>query len=122
AAAFEASRSKVRDGTVFMAASIGIPGQLVREMPQEKRMELFRDLFVTTKKGKVAGEKEIKQGGWTGKEYAIEFSDVRMRMQLYVEDGFGLYAMVEAATEERLKGKDVDSFFASFVLTPKDKQ
>ena len=120
AAALEASRSKVRDGTVFLAASIGVPGPLVKEMPEEKRMGLYRDLFVTSKKGKVTGEKEIKQGAWAGKEYAVEFAETRMRMQLFMDGGFGFYAMAEGASEERLAAKDVDRFFASFKLQAKE--
>jgi hypothetical protein len=121
-AEIEASRTKIKDGTTFTAASVGVPAQIVKELTEEKRGELYRNLFVSTKKGKITGEKEIKQGDWTGKEYAVDFSETKMRMQLYILDGFGFYAMTEAASEDRLKAKDINGFFKSFKLKEKEKE
>jgi hypothetical protein len=116
----EISASEVADGTTFVGASVGIPQAVLKEIAEEKRMGLYRDLFVTSKKGKIASEKDIKQGDWPGKEYMVELPETRMRMQLYVLDGYGFYAMVEGDTDDRLKAKDVDRFFASFKLKAKE--
>jgi hypothetical protein len=105
-----------KDGTVFTAASIGIPAAVVKTIPADQRMDTYRDMVMTPLKGKVVETKNIKQGNMAGKEYLIETPKSVMRMQLYMLGGFGFFAMVEGKTKDRVTEKDAESFYASFKL------
>jgi Concanavalin A-like lectin/glucanases superfamily len=114
--AAEVATSQLADGTNFIAASIGMPAVLLREVPAERRLEVYRDVFLKAANGQIVSETEIGQGRFTGKEYFIDLPNGQMRMQLLMLGGAGCYAMVETSSIERLATRDVDEYFDSFKI------
>jgi hypothetical protein len=114
--AAEVATTQLADGTRFIAASIGVPAVLLREIPPENRLEIYRDIFLKQLNGQVVSETGIVQGRFTGKEYLIDLPSGQLRMQLLMLGGAGCYAMVETNSIERLAARDVDEYFDSFKI------
>jgi hypothetical protein len=112
----EFASSQLADGTKFIAASIGMPGVLLREIPEDRRTEMYRDVFLKAANGKIVSETEIRQGRFKGKDYLIDLPSGQMRMQLLMLGGAGCYAMVETSSIERLATRDVDEYFDTFKI------
>ena len=114
--AVEISYSQQADGTKFVAASIGMPAALLREIPEDVRLEIYRDAFLNPANATIVSETEIRQGRYSGKEYLVDLPRGQMRMQLLMLGGAGCYAIVEAPSIERLATRDVDEYFESFKI------
>ena len=112
----EFSTTLMSDGTRFTAASLGLPAAFLREVPEEHRLELYRDAFLKGANGQIVSETEIRQGKFAGREYLVDLPTGQLRMQLLMLGGAGCYAMVETNAIERLAMRDVDEFFDSFKI------
>jgi outer membrane protein assembly factor BamE (lipoprotein component of BamABCDE complex) len=97
--------------TSFVGASIGIPAVLVRDIPAEKRFEVFQRVIVKTLNGKVTKDKDINQGAIPGKEYEIELPKGAARMQLYTVAGWVIYALAVSPDAAAVNGQQADQFF-----------
>jgi hypothetical protein len=117
----EMAQTTLKDGTKFVAMSVGIPAKIIKEIPPDQRWNPYRDIVMESMKGKSPDEKDIELGGKKGKEYLFETSKTTVRMQLYLQGGFGIYAFVEGDSKERVNAKDADDFFASLKWVEKDK-
>jgi len=116
----EMAQTTRKDGTIFTAASFGVPALIMRQIPADERQGFFRDALVKQLRGKVVKDKDIKLGKWSGKEYSIERPGGVARMQLYIVYGFVLHAIVEGKTKEQVNSKEANAFFTSFKLSQKD--
>jgi hypothetical protein len=110
------------DDTKFTAGSAGVPAALIRDIPLDKRFEMFSDAFTKALDGKITDETQIKQGEIPGKRYEIEKKDGAARMDLYLYVGWVLYATVEGKSKDDLKTKEATAFFDSFKLTQPEKK
>jgi hypothetical protein len=118
----EGSASTSKDGTIFLGASIGIPAVMMRDIPKERRFDVFRDVLVKEMKGKVSDEKDIKQDIVEGKEYQIERPEGFARLQLYTVSGWVIYALVEGKTKDDVTSKKANAFFDSLKMSDKAKE
>jgi hypothetical protein len=105
-----------------VAASVGIPAVVIKEIPEEKRFEVVRDSIVKQLNGKVAKESDIKQEQVQGKEYQIEGEKSKARMQLYVIRGWVMFAVVEGESTEKVNSREAQAFFSAFKLSEKAKK
>jgi hypothetical protein len=115
----ETAEVATNDGTIYTAASVGIPAVVIRQIPEGERFDTLRDVIVKQLKGKVGEEKDLKQGNVAGKEYDIEGGQGAVRMQLFLKGGWVMYAIVDGKNKESVMGKEADAFFASFKLIEK---
>jgi S1-C subfamily serine protease len=104
------------DGATYTAAALGIPVVLLRDIPPSKRLEEPRDAIVSSLKGRIIEQKDIKQDPVPGKEYLVRTSKGMARIQLYNVAGWFLYAVVEGRTQDDVNSQQADAFFASFKL------
>jgi hypothetical protein len=112
----EVAYSQMADGAKFNAAWIGFPAALLREVPEDKRFELYRDVFIKPANGRIVSEADLSQGRYKGKDYLIDLPNGQMRMQLLMLGGAGCFAYVETGSIERLAARDVEEYFASFKI------
>jgi hypothetical protein len=118
----ETSYAVLKDGTKFNAGSAGIPAALLRDIPLDKRFDTFSDSFIKSLNGKSSEESDIKQGSIPGKRYQIEGGNGAIRMDLYMNAGWIMFALVDAKTKDDLDSKEAKAFFDSFKLTqPENK-
>jgi len=115
----ESAESALNDGTTYIAASIGVPAVVMRQIPMEERFPVFRDMLVKEMRGMVTGEKDIEQGGVAGKEYQIKGGRGAVRMQLYLNGGWVMYALVDGRTRAIVTSTKADAFFSSFKMLDK---
>jgi hypothetical protein len=118
----EVSQSTQSDGTFFLSASIGIPGDLMREVPVDKRFSVMRDALLTWYKGKVTGEKNIAIGSIPGKEYQLDTPKGPARMQIFIVGGFVIYAYAQGPSRDQIYSFAANAFFTSIKLTDKAKE
>jgi S1-C subfamily serine protease len=114
----ESAYSEAKDGQVFVAASLGIPAVVMKEIPADKRFDTFRDMITNNAKGKVISETDIQQGSFKGKEYVIERSTSSARLQMYMQGGFVFWAVMDSKNSDDLSSKTAAGFFSSFKMTP----
>jgi hypothetical protein len=112
----ESAYSEMKDGANFVAASLGIPAVVMREIPANKRFDTFRDLLVKGVKGTVQSEIDIEQGTFKGKEYLIDRPGGAARMQMYMLGGFVFWAVADVRDSDDLESKTVAGFFSSFKM------
>jgi hypothetical protein len=110
------------DKTNFAAASLGVPANIMSQIPVELRFETFRDVFAKQLNGQLVDEKDLKQGNIAGKEYTIQKQAGLFRMQMYLVGGFVLYAIVDANVADAATNPQAEAFFASFRLSDKAMQ
>ena len=118
----EGSQSTSKDGTTFLAASIGIPAVVMKELPADKRFDVLRDALVKSMKGTVKDEKDVKQDPVVGKEYLVELPKGYARLQIYTIAGWVVYGLVEGKSKDEVTSKDADAFFGNLKLTDKAKE
>jgi hypothetical protein len=76
--------------------------------------EIMRDVFLKHVKGKVADEKDIKLGEYSGKEYQVTIdSKTSARCRVFVA-GTLIQQFAIVGTKEQVEGKDADLFLDSF--------
>jgi hypothetical protein len=111
------------DDSRYTAGSAGVPAALIKEIPLDKRFDLFSESFAKGFEGKITDETQIKQGSIPGKRYQIEKSSGAgaVRLDLYLYVGWVMFACVEGKTKEALETKEAKAFFDSFKLTPPEK-
>ena len=112
----ETTVSILADGTVYTAGSVGIPAVVIREIPEDKRLDQFREGIIKQLNGKVTEEKDLKQGPRVGKESKVQGTQGAMRLQMYMNGGFIMFAIIEARTSETLTSPNAESFFGSFKM------
>lgn len=112
----------ISGSTTFLAASIGIPATVMRDIPAEERFDIFRDAIAKHVKGKVTEEKDIMQDPVVGKEYQIEMPNGAARMQIFTIAGWVVYGIVEGKAKEDVTSKQSDEFFSGLKLTDKAKE
>lgn len=79
--------------------------------------EIMRDVFLKHVKGKVADEREIKLGDFTGKEYDVTIdSKTSARCRVFVA-GRLIHQFAIVGTKEQVEGKDADLFLDSFRMS-----
>ncbi len=118
--AIEGSLSLLADKTTgFTAASIGVPATIMRDIPQNRRFEVFRNVLVDEMKGKVTDEKDVVQDSVAGKEYLIEKPDGFAKLRLHILAGWVIYVVAEVKNKEDLSSTRVNAFFTSFKMTDK---
>jgi hypothetical protein len=115
----EYAESSLNDGTIYVAASIGIPAVVMRQIPKGERFDTFRDIIVKEVKGKLTAEKNLQQGDVAGKEYQIEGGRGAVRVQLYLKGGWVMYALVDGKTKDIVTSSEADAFFRTFKLLDK---
>ena len=64
-----------------------MPLQLTRNIPQQQRIEIFRDAIVKDVTGTIDSETEIKQGRVAGREYVIQTGQGLVVVRLYALGG-----------------------------------
>ncbi len=79
-------------------------------------MEAVRDSYVKEIKGKIAAEKEVKQGSVAGKEYSVETGQGLTRLRLFVADGRIYRARRSPGSKEQTEAPDANTFLDSFKL------
>jgi hypothetical protein len=115
----EYAESTSPDGTIYIAASIGIPAVVMRQIPKDERFETFRDIIVKEVKGKVTEEKDLKLANVAGMEYQIQGGRGVVRVRLYLKGGWVMYALVDGKTEDIVTSTDADAFLSSFKMLDK---
>lgn len=118
----ERNETVMKDGTVFVAASIGIPAILMRNIPADQRFDIFHEVVVENLQGRVTREADIKQDPVPGMEYQIQLPRGAARMQLYTIAGFVVYVIVAGPDEATVNGPLAQQYFQSFKLTEKAKK
>jgi hypothetical protein len=91
----------------------------MRQIPMAERFDTFRDILVKQVKGKVTGEKDLRQGDKVGKEYQIEGGRGAVRMQLYLSGGWVMYTLVDGKIRDIVTSREADAFFSSFKMVDK---
>jgi hypothetical protein len=118
----EGSESVMKDGTVFAAASIGIPAVLMRDIPADERFDIFHEVVVKHLDGRVTRESDIMQDPVPGKDYQIQLPRGAARMQLFTIAGWVVYVIVTGPDEARVNGPLAQQYFQSFKLTDNAKK
>ncbi len=119
----EAHYGTTKEDIKYSAGSAGIPAALIKEIPLDKRFDLFSEAFVKALEGKITDETQINQGSIPGKRYMIDKTDGGVaRMDLYLQAGWIMYASVEGKNKDALTAKEATDFFDSFKLTQPEKK
>jgi hypothetical protein len=108
--------------TTYLAASLGIPAVLMREIPADTRFDFCRDVLVKPLQGKVTDTKDVKQDAVVGKEYLIELPKGAARLRVYTVAGWIVTAMVEGKDKEAVQTKAADAFLDGVKLTDKAQE
>jgi S1-C subfamily serine protease len=105
-------------GPTYGAATVLLPPQLARKISSQQLIEILRDAFVEEVKGKVTGEKDIKQGLVPGKEYVIQTGRGLARLRLFAA-GMRVYQATVAGSKAQVESKAADTFLGSYKLPEK---
>jgi hypothetical protein len=121
-AVVEAAQCRAEDGTVYLAAAIGIPATVIRDVPADERFEILGDAIVKPLNGKMSDKKDIIQAPIPGKEFQIQTPDGAARLQLYTVGGGVFYALIQGKTKDDVNSKAADEFLASFKMSDHAKE
>ena len=121
--AVEGSETTLADKTTsYTAASVGVPAIIMRDIPKNRRFEVFRNVIVDELKWTIANEKDVPQDSVPGKEYEIEKPDGFAKMRVHIIAGWVIYVVAEAKSKDDLSSKTADAFFQSFKMTEKAQE
>jgi len=109
---------EIRGGLTYGASTLLMNARLTRAIPQQQRLEIFRDAFLNEVKGKVSQEQDIKEGLATGKEYTIETGQGSARLRVFARGG-RLYRASVMGGKAQVDSKEADTFLESFKLSAK---
>jgi hypothetical protein len=109
------SQLEMNGGPTFNAGTVRVPPTLLRKIPIQERIEIFRDGFVKEVQGTIEKEKEIKQGRLTGREYLIMTGKSPARLRLFAF-GSRIYRVMVLGTKEQVDSKDAETFLNSYQL------
>jgi len=79
------------------------------------RVDIIRDLFVDSAKGKASGEKEIKQGRVPGKEFSIESGDTVSRNRVFSWAN-RFFVVSVSGTKAQVMSKEATMFLDSYKI------
>jgi hypothetical protein len=103
-----------KDESVFIAARLVVPTDLLKGSNVLQRYKMFRDIFAEEMNGKVTSEKEIvKDKKLIGMEYAVKTPKGMARMRIYGASTIAYRAAV-IGTNQQVNSKDADTFLDSF--------
>jgi len=105
-------------GPTYAASVLIIPASLLRKLPVQQRTEILLDSFLKEVKGKVADERDIKQGRVPGKEYDIVLPKGAARLRVFRVGG-RVYRASITGSKEQVASKDAETFFNSCKLPEK---
>lgn len=105
-------------GPTYAASALIIPSTLLRKLPIQQRIEIVLEAFLKEVKGKVADEKDIKQGRVPGKEYQIAMPKGAARLRVFAVAG-RVYAASIIGSKEQVESKDAETFLKSYKLPEK---
>ncbi len=121
--AVEGSETTLADKTTsYTAASVGVPAIVMRDIPKNRRFEVFRNVIVDEMKGTIANEKDVTQNTIPGKEYEIDKPNGFARMRVHIIAGLVIYVVAEAKDKDELASTATDAFFQSFQMTEKAQE
>jgi hypothetical protein len=106
------------DGTTYAASVLIFPQQMPRKLAVKQRIEVVRDTFLNEVQGKIADEKDIKQGRVPGKEYSIETKKGMALLRVFAAGG-RVYRASIVGTKEQVQSKDAEAFLALYKLPEK---
>lgn len=105
-------------GPTYTASVLIIPASLLRKIPMQQRTEIVLDTLLKEFKGKVADEKDIKQGRVPGKEYDITLPKGAARLRVFAVGG-RVYQASIIGSKEQVGSKDAETFLSSYQLPEK---
>jgi hypothetical protein len=111
-----------KDKSVFIAARLVAPTDLLKGSNVLQRYKMYRDIFADELNGKVSSEKQIvKDKKLIGMEYALKTPKGMARMRIYGASTIAYRAAV-IGTDQQVNSKDAETFLDSFKTdVPKKK-
>ena len=107
-------------GPTYAASVLIIPSTALRKIPMQQRTQIVLDTFLKEVKGKVADEKDIKQGRVPGKEYQIALPKGAARLRVFAVGG-RVYRASVIGSKEQVESKDAETFLNSYKLSEQAK-
>lgn len=105
-------------GPTYAASVLIIPASLLRKIPMQQRTEIVLDSFLKEVKGKIAEQKDIKQGRVPGKEYQITMPKGQARLRVFAVGG-RVYQASITGSKAQVESKDAETFLNSYKLPEK---
>jgi hypothetical protein len=103
-----------KDKSVFIAARLVVPTDLLKGSSPLDRYKMYRDIFADEMNGKVTSEKDIvKDKKLIGMEYAIKTPKGLARMRIYGSSTI-VYRAIVIGMNQQVNSKDGDTFLDSF--------
>jgi len=112
------ARLAAKDGPTFDADILTLPPRAGKEMSDDQKIELFRELYLGTVKGKVVGEKDLKETFAPGKEYSIETEKGLARVRVFAL-GSRVYRAGISGNKGQVDSKEATLYLTSFRLLAK---
>jgi hypothetical protein len=106
---------QLKDGLTLTASSLALPLTLARRIPPQELLESIRDAVVQDARGTIEGEKEIKQGRLSGKEYTIATGKEQIRLRLFALPG-RVYQATATGTKDQVQTTEAIAFLDSYKL------
>jgi hypothetical protein len=106
---------EMNGGPTYNAGTVILPLALARKIPNQERIEIFRDAFVKEVTGKIDKEKEITLGPVKGREYQITTGRGPAVLRLF-SAGSRIYRLMVIGSKDQVEGKDAETFLNSYKL------
>jgi hypothetical protein len=116
----ETAEVTLSEGTTYTAASMGIPAKAMKQIPEDARLDTFRDALINQYGGRITREVDLKMGDASGKEYQITGARSTVRMQLYVKGSLVIYVLVEGRSRNQVNSPAANAFFDSLKIGEKN--